>query len=597
MAEFLRQQDGIIDFDILINGSKIRDSVEVQEISTEMEVNRIASATIVIQDGGAIGVVNDPFIQSEGKDFIPGSEIEIALGYIGKTKKVFKGIIISQRLLVKGDKSQLIIKCQDNAVNLTKGRFNAIFQNMKDSDAIRSIVSKYNVELDMDNTTYEHPCLMQYNCSDWDYLVLRAEANNMVVTTNQNKLGIKYLDTTEEPNYEIKSSQFVIDIDLSLESKTISGSYGMSSWDPETQEIVSNSVQVQDSLGQGNLSAEKLAYTLKNNFDSYSSAPISKTEMEVHLKSLANNAVLNKVRGKITVPGNTKIIAGDIIKLSEFSSRFNGKTYISKVVHSLHDGEWLTILHVGKDMQSHASLLEVEEVGASGLFPAVRGVQIGTVKKIFEDPDNKYRALVTMPAFTGAGQEDGIWARIAFPYASADAGYFFFPEVGDEVLLTFMNNDPRFPIITGSLYSQKNRPKEEPNDKNQFKSIYSKSGIHITFDDEDKILTVQTPEMNTIILDDKNKSIRIKDMNENSLIMDDSGITLNTPKDLNLKADGNINISATSNLALSATADATLDGASITQNAKTSFTARGNASAELSASGQTTIKGAMVMIN
>ena len=79
--------------------------------------------------------------------------------------------------------------------------------------------------------------------------------------------------------------------------------------------------------------------------------------------------------------------------------------------------------------------------------------------------------------------------------------------------------------------------------------------------------------------------------------MDSSGITMKTPKDINLKADGNINLTATSNLAMKATADVTLDGLSITHNAKTSFTAKGNASAELSASGQTTVKGAMVMIN
>ena len=597
MAEFLQQQEGIIDFDIFINGSKIKDTVEVQEIMIEMEVNRIGLASIIIQDGGAIGVVSEPFTNSESNDFIPGNDIEIALGYTDETKKVFKGIILSQRLLVKGDKSQLIITCQDKAVHLTQGRHNAIFQNMKDSDAIKSIVSKYGLDFDMDTTNYEHPSLVQYNCTDWDYIVMRAEANNMIVHTNQNKLSIKKINFLREPQYEIKSSQFVIDIDLSLESKNISGAYKMSSWDSNSQEVLSSSIQIQDSLNQGNITAKKIATTLNKSHDSYSSAPISKTEMDTHLQSFANSAVLNKVRGKITVPGNTKIIAGDIIKLSEFSSRFNGNAYISKVEHSLQDGEWLTILHVGKDLSLHASLPNIEEFRASGLLPAMCGTQIATVKKTFEDPDNNFRVLVTLPSFSGTGQEEGIWARIAFPYASADAGYFFFPEVGDEVILTFMNNDPRFPVIFGALYSAKNAAKETPDEKNQFKSISSKSGIHITFDDEDKILTIETPEMNTIVLDDKNKSISMQDINENSIVMDESGITIKTPKDLNLSADGSINIKATSNLAMSATADATLDGQNITQSAQTSFTAKGNASAELSASGQTTVKGAMVMIN
>jgi len=597
MAEFLQQQDGIIDFDIFINGTKIKDTVEVQEISIEMEVNRISSATIVMQDGGAIGVVSEPFTLSEGQDFIPGSEIEIALGYIDKTKMVFKGIIVSQRLVVKGDKSQIIVKCQDKAVNLTKGRYNSFFQNMKDSDAINSIVSKYSLGFEMDSTSYEHPFLMQYNCSDWDYLLIRAEANNMLVNNYQNKISVKKIDFSLKPKYEIKASQFVIDIDLSLDSKSISGNYNMSSWDPASQEVISSSVQQKDFLAQGNLTAKKLSSTLTNDSESYSSTSISKSEMDVRLEFLANMAVLNKVKGKITVPGNTNILAGDVVKLSEFSSRFNGNAYISKVTHSLQDGEWLTLLHVGKDTKLHASFPEVEEYGASGLIPPIRGVQIGTVKQIHKDPDTSFHVLVTMPTISGTGDQNGVWARIAFPYASSDAGFFFFPEVGDEVLLTFMNDDPRFPVIIGSLYSAKNKSKESPDEKNQFKSIYSKSGISIRFDDEDKILTIETPEKNTIILDDKNKSISILDMNNNSIVMGDSGITIKSKKDINLTADGNINISANANLEMKAQSDAKLDGLSITHTAKTSFTAKGNASAELSASGQTTIKGAMVMIN
>lgn len=597
MAEIIKQTDGIIDFDILINGKKIKDTVEVQNISIEMEVNRITSATIVIRDGGAIGVVSDSFIHSEGKDFIPGSEVEISLGYVDNTNKVFKGIIISQRLKVKGGQSQLTVICQDKAVNMVKGRYNSFFQNKTDSDAVKSIVNKYGIDLEMDATTYEHSVLMQYNCSDWDYIVTRAEANDMIVRTNQNKLSLKKIEFNNEPQHEIKSSQFVIDIDLSLEGENISESYKMTAWDSESQESILSSFNVADSLGQGNLMANKLSKNLSNNSHAYSSTSIEKDEMDLWLQSQGNRAILEKIRGKITVPGNTKIIAGDIIMLSEFSARFNGKAYISKVSHSLQNGEWLTELFVGKSSNPHVSLPGVEGLGASGLLPSIRGAQIAIVKKTHEDPDNNYRILVTLPTISGAGQEDGIWARIAFPYASEDAGFFFFPEVGDEVLITFMNDDPRFPIIVGSLYSAKNKPKEVPNEKNQFKSIYSKSGINIKFDDEDKILSIETPDKNTIVLDDKAKSISIQDMNDNSIVMDSSGITMNTPKDINLKADGNINLTATSNLAMKATADATLDGLSITQSAQTSFTAKGNASAELSASGQTTVKGAMVMIN
>jgi uncharacterized protein involved in type VI secretion and phage assembly len=313
--------------------------------------------------------------------------------------------------------------------------------------------------------------------------------------------------------------------------------------------------------------------------------------------SLANKAVLSKIQGKIDIPGNTEILAGDFIKLSGFSARFNGKAFISKVSHVVQEGDWITTLAVGKSPQWHSSLPDVEETLASGLISPSNGNQIAKVKKIDEDPNGNYRVLVSLPAFSGTGQDVGIWARLAFPYATANAGFFFFPEIGDEVILSFINNDPRYAIITGALYNTVNKPKETADAKNQFKSIYSKSGIKIRFDDVDKILTVETPGKNVFVLDDKNKEISLKDMSGNSVVMNDSGISMDSPKDIKITAKGNVNISATSNITLKADADVKVDGLNIKNNAQVGFTAKGSASAEISASGQTTVKGAMVMIN
>ena len=329
----------------------------------------------------------------------------------------------------------------------------------------------------------------------------------------------------------------------------------------------------------------------------YSAASLSEDELKMWGTTLAGKAVLSKIQGSITVPGTSDIKAGDLINISGFSQRFNGKAYISKVSHELKDGSWVTQVFIGSAPKWHSTFEDVEAVPASGLIPAANGIQIGKVKKIAEDPEGGYRILVTLPTFSGLGQADGLWARLAMPYASADAGFFFFPEIDDEVLVTFINNDPRYPVITGSLYSSKNKPKEVPDAKNQFKSIHSKSGINIRFDDEDKILTIETPGGNSYTLDDKEKSVTLKDQSGNTVILNDMGIVIDSIKDIKLNAKGDVQISASGNIELKANSDVKADGANIQLSAKTAFTAKGNASAELSASGQTTVKGAMVMIN
>ncbi len=598
MATVLKPTEGYISFDILINGSKIKDDVEIIEVSTQMEVNRIASATIALADGGAIDVSNNPFSNSEGNDFIPGNEIEIKLGYESSNTSVFKGIIVSQRLSVRNGNSHLEIKCRDKAVQMTKGRINTIFEKKKDSDAISAIAGNYGIKATVDATTTEIPILMQYNCSDWDFVITRAEMNNMMVITDKNNLLVKKVDLTTSPNYEINASEYVIDLDLNLDSENIAGNYITTGWDESTQKVNSRTASLSDSLNQGNISAGKLSnVAFKGDSNYFSSASILKEELDSWGKSLANKAVLSKIRGSIKVPGTASVIAGDLVTISGFTTRFNGNAFVSAVSHSVQEGTWLTTLQIGKSPEWHSAMPDVQDINASGLLPATNGIQIATVKKIVEDPDSNYRALVTLPSFTGTGQDTGLWARLAFPYASKDAGFFFFPEIGDEVLVNFINNDPRFPIITGALYSNQNTPKETTDDKNQFKSIFSKTGINIRFDDVDKILTIETPGKNSFVLDDKNKSVTATDMNNNSLTMNESGIALKSDKDIKLTATGNIDISGDGGVNIKSSADVTVKGMNVQAEADVGFTGKGSATAEVSASGETTIKGGMVMIN
>jgi hypothetical protein len=79
--------------------------------------------------------------------------------------------------------------------------------------------------------------------------------------------------------------------------------------------------------------------------------------------------------------------------------------------------------------------------------------------------------------------------------------------------------------------------------------------------------------------------------------MNSNGISLSSAKDITLKAKGAITMDATSKISGIAKQDVSLEGLNVKVQAKVSATVKGNATAELSASGQTTVKGAMVMIN
>lgn len=597
MAEILKESSDPISLSIKINGSTIKDTVEILSVSVSKEVNRISSAKFLVLDGSAFGISNESFSNAEGPDFVPGNVVEIEMGYGNSRELVYAGILLSQRMIIKKNKSYLEITCKDKAVKLTKGRFTKVYTDATDSDTFGEIASKFGLQKDIDRTNVTFGQMVQHHCSYWDFMIMRAEMNNQIVITENNQLKIKEIDLSSSPVISIQADTVVLEADLDIDAEDIVKEFNVVSWDESSQQIASATSNVSDSLNLGNITTQKLSDVLSGiSSNRLSSASLTKAELQNIGKSAANRVVLNKIKGRIKLSGTSKVLPGNIVELKGFNQRFNGNAFVSKVIHEMEEGDWITSLYIGMSSSFHSSLPDLEEHDAGGNLPAAKGLLIGKVAAIHGDPDANYRVKITMPSFKGDAEEY-VWARMTFDYASNQCGFFFYPEIGDEVLVGFVNNDPRFPVIMGGLYSKKNKPKEEPDEKNQFKSIVTKSGISIKFDDEDKILTIQTPGGNKLVMNDKDKLIGVEDMNGNKWSMNDSGISLESPKDIKISAKGKITLDAIGELGISSKADIVSKGLNVSLEAQVGFKAKGNASAELSASGQTIVKGAMVMIN
>jgi uncharacterized protein involved in type VI secretion and phage assembly len=281
--------------------------------------------------------------------------------------------------------------------------------------------------------------------------------------------------------------------------------------------------------------------------------------------------------------------------LNGVGNRFNGNVFVSRVTHEISNGNWLTEVEFGMSPRWFIEDNAVNAPSAAGLLPGVDGLQIGVVKKLDADPDGEYKVQVSIPVLQA--DTEGVWARLANFYASDKIGSFFIPEIGDEVVIGYLNNDPSNPIVLGSVYSSKRKPPYELTAENYTKAIITRSELKVEFDDEKKIITVITPAKNQLIISDDGKSILLQDQNKNKLELSESGIVLDSPKDISISAKGKINIKATGEIGISSQADVSVTGLNVNHNANVGFVAKGSASAELSASGQTTVKGAMVMIN
>jgi Rhs element Vgr protein len=586
---------GLVNLSILCNGTQMDGTRKIVSVTVNKKINQISRAKIILLDGDmAMG----DFPVSNADDFKPGSEIEIKAGYEQQTETIFKGIVIRHGIRIADEnQAQLIVDCRDKAVKMTIRRKNANYVDKKDSDIIASLIQGYGgLSQAVESTSTVYKELVQYYCSDWDFMLVRAETNGMLVIVDDGKVSVSPPKTDSPAQLSLSYGSDIISFDAHMDARTQVSQVTGTTWDLSSQTAVDEAGSPPSLNAQGNLSTSDLAGVIGlDTLTLQTSAPLDKTGLKAWADAHLLKSGLARIRGKMKFQGSAKAKPGVILTLEKLGNRFNGNVFVSSTTHDFTPCNWLTEVEFGLESSWFIQKPDIVSPLASGFLPGVDGLQIGVVKQLSDDPEKEHKIQVTVPVMKNETQ--GVWARIAKFYGSNGIGSFFMPEIGDEVVLGYFNNDPCHPVILGSLYSSKNPPPYTLEDDNFFKAVVTRSKLTLEFNDDKKIITIQTPSGNKIILNDGEKSISVLDQNSNKIILGTSGILMESPKDIQVSAKGKIKMTGSMGVEINSDMDIKMEGLNINSTAKVSLAAKANASAEFSASGTTTIKGAMVMIN
>ncbi len=585
-----KYKDRILSWKIYCDGRAIEDSFGLTFIQIHLAINRIGRAILKFNAGN---MDEQTFDETDSNYFKPGNSIRIDVGDLNKLHTLFEGTILSTGIkLLKGARSQMIVECRDNAYQATQGRKNRIFEKKKDSDIIKEVLNEYG-SVKVDATTFQFPEMVQYYCSDWDFALSRADANGMFIYTEGKAIKVFKPTVNSSPVLTVTHGVDMIDFDGSLSGSEQYSKFEAVSWDPATQKQVKQTAAVPTLNEQGDIAIKKLSGndTLLLQTD----APTDKAALKEWADSQALKAGLARYSGSFSFYGAAEVVPGCIVELKGLGKRFNGNVYVGAVTHTVENNEWMTKVGMGVPAMNITDEADVVTPPASGFLPGMEGLHMAVVKKLDGDTSKEYRIQVELPWMDG--DKKLLWARFSTAYAGNQSGVFFLPEPEDEVIVGFVNNDPNYPVVLGSMYGSKHKPPFEYEGKNNRKAIVTRTKMAIEFDEEKKAISIHTPGNNTIVISDDGKSITIADQNKNEVLLDANGIALTSAKDITLNAKGNITMNATKMVDIKATGDVTVKGSNVNMEAKMGAKVKGNASAEISASGQTIVKGAMVMIN
>lgn len=578
-----QENTDLVTFNLQVNGLPVGKEIGVVSIAVHKEVNKIPWSKIIIQDGD---VASEDFAISNQETFKPGNEIEILAGYHSNETTIFKGIIVKHGIKILRDRHSLLeVECKDVVIKTTAGRKSKYYFDSTDADVIGEILNTYAISNDVtaDVADATHKEMVQYHSTDWDFIISRAEISGKLVMPDDGAVVIKKPDFAQQPVAVLQYGGNILELEAAIDATHQYAGVTAAAWSYANQELSEQEAQEPLIQEEGNISSSQLSGVL--GLDTYRmvhSGKVNDQELRGWASTQLLKSKLSKIKGRVKFLGFAGVKPGTLVQLQGIGDRFNGIAFVSAVRHSISDGNWYSDINVGLSPKWFAQEDDVSALPAAGLIPSISGLQIGIVTQLEDDPDGEHRILVRVPVIDAAA--DGIWARVACVDAGNERCSFFRPEVNDEVIVGFINDDPRDAVVLGMFNSSaKPVPTDifPEKDDNHIKGFVTRSKIKFTFDDEKKIITLQTPAENKIVVNDDEGSILLSDQNGNTITMNSDGIAIESAKDIILKAANNIKA----------------EGVKIEAAASSEFAAKGNTKAALQSSGQTEIKGGTVMIN
>lgn len=166
-------------------------------------------------------------------------------------------------------------------------------------------------------------------------------------------------------------------------------------------------------------------------------------------------------------------------------------------------------------------------------------IELGEVVSV-DDPEGLSRVEVRFlsrgPVADDRSNVDGddstAWALVAVPYAGDSYGAFLIPDVGERVVLGFVNDDPRYPVVLGSVWDGSMSIPDTlggAGDKVDRWSFKGKAGTRIAIVEENgsSKIELKTKNGNRITIDDGGGSITLSG-GGNTITMDGNGIKLDS---------------------------------------------------------------------
>ena len=458
-----------------------------------------------------------------------GKEVEVWMGYLGDLRLMVKGTFTTMEPNFPSSGAPTLSVRGVNVLHqLRRKQYSTTWGDKRDSEIAKNIAALNDKELGGNHKRFPLPIVInpnalakedplpyvaQQNQYDIDFLLTRArrlgyvvyvrEGDPQALTRDEQQTHLYFgpSDGTfpgqRDVTFKLKWGISIIDFKPTLTTANQVRSVTVNGWDRARKKAISVKVSLTDKDKD-----LKINQDLQNLLqcdpreDIVVDKPVFKEKDAKDLaKAILRDRLKEMVKASGTCIGLADLRAGKKVEIEGFGSRFNGTYFITESTHTISDSGYITKFNARRESTGLPRRTAMKEYG---------GVVVGIVKEV---DAAKGQVKVDFPWMTPAQRSH--WAPIAGPMSGKKRGFYFMPEIDDEVVVAFEHGQFDHPLVIGFVWNgEDNAP--EATAKNRI--ILTPGGHTLRFEDADgqKKVILRSSSGQEIILDDKDQSIQMQ---------------------------------------------------------------------------------------
>ncbi|MGF6190432.1 phage baseplate assembly protein V [Serratia sp. 2723] len=489
-------------------------SLGIGWIRIRQQINEIPTARIELRIPTDNNGAKNSAVKQEVNRFSMGAAVVISQD----KKTLFTGYLVQKKMQLEGSHWSVRLDAYHIMQKLTFVPRSRVFLEQNDGAILKGLFQPAGVKLSLNvakELNDKHDQMVQFRLSDWQFIRSRLLSTNcwLLPDAASNQVVISPLAEPANASQTLEcdgknQGHSLYNINLNFDNRFTLDSLSLQGWDINEQKLTSAQKSQAKSFRPWKSATEATLSTTWQQDYALAFSDMPETALHTLSKSWLNHQQLTGVQGNILLSGTRDFKLGESIKLNRFGAGLDGTVILTGVNQQFDiDQGWRTELLIG--MALH--MLEP--------IPPTQSLHIAKVAQFKADTKHQDRIAIHLPAL--GLPEEIIFARLGKPWASKKSGFCFYPEPGDEVVVGFIEGDPRYPIILGAMHNPKNSAPFPPHEKN------NRKGLVVDKDGKKEALLIDTEK----------KTVELSVGDNTLTLTDEDGITLDTPKTLRSNAE------------------------------------------------------------